>query len=256
MTRISERRPATSEWLKPLDQRVASHRGPRPHAVTFAAVTVALLTPLMTYLAVVFTLDMFDFATRTGYFMWVHVLGYGIMAVSTAALAVASPIAARRLFRFGESKQTDRIGLVIGGSLAFVLGLSIASNGRLDGGLFVALGPTMLFGFMLSWLVRRQTSQVWLQTRRRHVRQGTTPPLFAVLGLPAGPPTWVAWWLLRVFSIPTRRLRIRRRVDRLTDQLLAPNVHLRNPLAFANVGHIEVNKGGRRCVSQTGFIGQ
>jgi hypothetical protein len=167
---MTERPRATSEWLKPLEQRVASYDGPRPLAITAAAVITALLTPLMAYLAIIFMLDVLDFASRPGYPMWVQILGYSLVAVGFAALAIASPIAARRVMRDGDPKFIDRIGLVIGGSLTFVLGLSIASNGRVDGGLFAALGPAMLGGFALSWLVRRRRSQDWLQAKRQRVR--------------------------------------------------------------------------------------
>ena len=170
---MTERPEATSEWLKPLDQRVASYDGPRPFAITLAAVVSALLTPLMAYLTVDFTLDVLDFASRDGYPMWVQILGYSFMAACFAVLTFACPVAARRVFRYGDPTYTDRIGLVIGVALAFVLGLSIASNGRIDGGLFLALGPAMLGGFGLSWLVRRRQSRAWLQARRRQVREGT-----------------------------------------------------------------------------------
>jgi hypothetical protein len=170
---MTERPRASSEWLKPLDQRVASYEGPRPLAITVAAVVSALLTPLMAYLAVDFLLDVLDFASRPGYVMWVQILGYLSVAVGFAALTFACPIGARRLFKYGEPKYTDLVGLVIGASLAFVLGLSIASYGRIDGGLFLALGPAMVGGFGLSWLVRRRQSRLWLQSRRRQVREGT-----------------------------------------------------------------------------------
>jgi hypothetical protein len=170
---MDERPRATSEWLKPLDQRVASYEGPRPLAITLAAVTSALLTPLMAYLAISFMRDVFDFASRPGYPMWVQILGYTFVAAGMAALAIACPVGARRVFKYGDPTYTDRIGLVIGVSMAFVLGLSIASNGRIDSGLFAALGPAMIGGFGLSWLVRRQRSRAWLQTRRRQVREGS-----------------------------------------------------------------------------------
>jgi hypothetical protein len=167
---MTERPRATSEWLKPLEQRVASYDGPRPLAITLAAVVAAMLTPLMAYLTVIFTLDVLDFASRSGYVMWVQILGYTFMAVCFAALTVASPVAARRVIRDGDPKYTDRIGLAIGSSLAFVLALSLASNGRIDTGLFAALGPAMLGGFALSWLVRRERSRDWLQAQRMKVR--------------------------------------------------------------------------------------
>jgi hypothetical protein len=169
---MEERPRATSEWLKPLDQRVASYQGPRPLAITLAAVTSALLTPLVAYLAIRFWLDVLDFASRPGYPMWVQVLGYSIVATGFTALAMACPVGAVRLSRYGDPAYTDRIGLTIGVSLAFVLGLSIASNGRIDVGLFAVLGPAMIGGFALSRLVRRDQSQKWLQARRRQVRGG------------------------------------------------------------------------------------
>jgi len=161
-----ERTKATTEWLKPLAERLAQADGPAPWSVRLAAALSVLLTPLLAYLTIGFTADVLEFAARPGMLPFIQILLYGMLAVGTGALTVACPLGAVRLLRDGDPTYIERIGFLIGGVLAAILALSLASFGRLDGTLFGQLGPAALCGFGLSWLVRSHRSAGWLQSRR------------------------------------------------------------------------------------------